>query len=54
MAKRDFLAIPDFSRDELEALLIQADLGVETAGSAIAAMQTQARDAGWTKAEQLK
>ncbi|MCH7662610.1 MAG: signal recognition particle-docking protein FtsY [Chloroflexi bacterium] len=40
--------------DELEALLIQADLGIETAQAVLAALQDRARQAGWTKAEQLK
>jgi len=40
--------------DELEGLLIQADLGMDTAQAVLAGLQDRARQAGWTKADQLK
>ncbi|KAA3647947.1 MAG: signal recognition particle-docking protein FtsY [Chloroflexi bacterium] len=40
--------------DELEAMLIQADLGVETATSILEEIKIPAQTEGWTKAEELK
>ncbi len=40
--------------DDLEALLIQADLGIETTARILAEMKAQADAQGWTKAEQLQ
>ncbi len=39
--------------DELEALLVQADLGIETTLELVAELQQQAREAGWTKTGEL-
>jgi len=39
--------------DELEALLLQADLGVETANDVLTSLQHQARDKGLTRAAEL-
>lgn len=39
--------------DELEALLIQADLGIETTSEILESMQQIVRDAGLTRAEEL-
>ncbi len=46
----------DISRetwDDLEALLIQADLGIETTGEIIESMQRVVRDQGLTRSEEL-
>jgi fused signal recognition particle receptor len=40
--------------DELEALLIQADLGIETTSDILAALQRIVRDRGLTRAEELQ
>jgi fused signal recognition particle receptor len=40
--------------DDLEALLVQADLGIETTQAVIGALQEAVRDQGLTKAEELK
>ncbi len=40
--------------DELEALLIQADLGIETTASVIASLQRLTRDRGLLRSEELK
>jgi fused signal recognition particle receptor len=46
--------ITDDTWQELEALLIQADLGIETTEQIIDELQSQAKQAGWIKAEELK
>jgi len=40
--------------ENLEVMLIQADLGIETTAKIIEALKSQAQHEGWTKAEQLK
>ena len=40
--------------EELEATLIQADLGIETVESLLAGLKETAREEGWTKTEELK
>ncbi|GAB4540759.1 MAG: signal recognition particle-docking protein FtsY [Anaerolineales bacterium] len=40
--------------DELEALLIQADLGIETAAAVLDALKRAAHDAGMIRADELK
>jgi len=40
--------------EDLEAMLIQADLGVETTEMLLQSLREQAKAEGWTKAEQLK
>ncbi len=40
--------------DDLEALLIQADLGIATATDIIETLQRNARDLGWVRADELK
>ncbi len=40
--------------DDLEAILIQADLGIETSQSVLESLKTQVAQEGWTKAEQLR
>jgi len=40
--------------DDLEALLIQADLGIETSQKVLEELKVQASEQGWTKTEQLK
>ena len=40
--------------DDLEATLIQADLGIETVESLMISLREQAKDSGWTQANQLK
>jgi fused signal recognition particle receptor len=44
----------DEAWDDLEALLIQADLGVDTSGKILEELKKQASDEGWTKTDQLK
>lgn len=44
----------DDAWDDLEALLIQADLGVETSIKIMAELKGRASQEGWTKSEQLK
>jgi len=44
----------DETWDDLEALLIQADLGVETTLALIEELKTKTKEEGWTKAEELK
>jgi len=39
--------------DDLEALLIQADIGIETATSVLDSLKRLARDSGWTRADEL-
>ncbi len=45
--------ITDDTWEELEALLVQADLGVETTLEVVAELQQQARQAGWTRTDEL-
>jgi fused signal recognition particle receptor len=40
--------------DDLEAMLIQADLGIETVDSLLANLKETAKRVGWTKTDQLK
>jgi len=40
--------------EDLEAMLIQADLGVETTQTLLQSLREQSKAEGWTKAEQLK
>ena len=40
--------------ENLEVMLIQADLGIETTAKIIEALKSQAQHEGWTKADQLK
>jgi len=47
-------AITPATWDELESLLIQADLGVDTTASVIGALQRLARENGWTRSEELR
>jgi fused signal recognition particle receptor len=44
----------DETWQDLEAMLIQADLGIETTESLLISLKAQAKAEGWTKAEQLK
>ncbi len=44
----------DETWEDLEAMLIQADLGIETTEWLLDALKEQAKSEGWTKAEQLK
>jgi fused signal recognition particle receptor len=44
----------DETWQDLEAMLIQADLGIETTESLLVSLKAQAKAEGWTKAEQLK
>ncbi len=46
--------LTDDTWDDLEALLIQADLGVPTTTALLDDLRQQARGEGWTKTEQLK
>ena len=46
--------LDDETWEDLEAMLIQADLGVETTESLLLSLKEQAKTEGWTKAEQLK
>jgi fused signal recognition particle receptor len=46
--------LDDETWDDLEAMLIQADLGVETTESLLELLKEQAKAEGWTKAEQLR
>lgn len=46
--------LTDDTWDDLEAMLIQADLGIETTQKLLEELQTQANDEGWTKTDQLK
>lgn len=46
--------IKDQTWDELEALLVQADLGIQLTTQIVEQLRVQAKDEGWTKAEQLK
>jgi fused signal recognition particle receptor len=39
--------------DELEALLVQADLGIETAHSVLDSLRRLVRDGGWTRSDEL-
>lgn len=45
--------ITDETWDDLEAILIQADLGLETTASIMDALKRLARTEGWTRSEQL-
>jgi len=45
--------ITDETWDDLEATLIQADLGIETASSVLDALKRLTRTEGWTRSEQL-
>jgi fused signal recognition particle receptor len=45
--------ITDETWDELESLLVQADLGIETAESVLASLRRQVRDRGLTRAADL-
>lgn len=40
--------------DDLEAMLIQADLGIETSQKVLEELKVQASEEGWTKTDQLK
>jgi fused signal recognition particle receptor len=46
--------LDDQAWEDLEALLIQADLGIETSLAVLSELKDQAREEGWTKTEQLK
>ena len=46
--------ITDEIWDDLEAILIQADLGIETTERIICELQSLAKQEGWTKAEEMK
>ena len=46
--------INDESWEELEAILIQADIGMETTLSIIESLQQQAKEEGYTKSEELQ
>ena len=46
--------ITDATWDELESLLVQADLGIETAESVLASLRRQVRDRGTTRAADLQ
>jgi fused signal recognition particle receptor len=46
--------ITDATWDELESLLVQADLGIETAESVLASLRRQVRDRGLTRAADLQ
>ena len=46
--------ISNDSWDELEALLIQADLGVETSLEIVDELKQQSKDSGWIKLDDLK
>lgn len=45
--------ITDETWDDLEATLIQADLGIETASSVLESLKRLTRTEGWTRSEQL-
>jgi fused signal recognition particle receptor len=45
--------ISDETWDDLEATLIQADLGIETASSVLESLKRLTRTEGWTRSEQL-
>ncbi|MEN8241473.1 MAG: signal recognition particle-docking protein FtsY [Chloroflexota bacterium] len=49
-----FTELDDDAWDELEALLIQADLGIATSEQILTELKTAAREHGWTKTEQLR
>jgi fused signal recognition particle receptor len=44
----------DDTWDDLEAMLVQADLGIETVERLIESLREQARTEGWTQTDQLK
>ena len=46
--------LDDQAWEDLEALLIQADLGVGTSGKVLEELKLQAAEQGWTRTEQLK
>jgi len=46
--------IDDETWEQLEALLVQADLGIETTTEIVESLQAQARQSGWTKAQELR
>jgi len=46
--------LDDDTWDDLEAMLIQADLGVETTSVLLESLREQAKAEGWTKSAQLK
>ncbi|TAK13641.1 MAG: signal recognition particle-docking protein FtsY [Anaerolineae bacterium] len=46
--------LTDSAWDDLEALLLQADLGLETATALLNDLRTQSAQFGWTKTAQLK
>jgi fused signal recognition particle receptor len=46
--------LDDDTWEDLEAMLIQADLGVETTEALLGSLKAQAKSEGWTKADQLK
>ncbi|MEJ2757852.1 MAG: signal recognition particle-docking protein FtsY [Anaerolineales bacterium] len=51
------LGMTDLDEDtweDLEAMLIQADLGVDTTESLLDELKAQAKDEGWTKTQQLR
>lgn len=49
-----FSDIEDETWDDLEALLIQADLGIETTTTLLDGLKEAARSEGWTKTDQVK
>ncbi|MBT3322191.1 MAG: signal recognition particle-docking protein FtsY [Anaerolineae bacterium] len=46
--------ITDETWDDLEALLIQADLGISTTTDIVEALQRNTRDFGWVRSDELK
>ena len=46
--------LDDDTWDDLEAMLIQADLGIETSQTLLQELREQAKEEGWTKTDQLK
>ncbi|HKJ27210.1 MAG TPA: signal recognition particle-docking protein FtsY [Anaerolineales bacterium] len=46
--------LTDETWDDLEAMLIQADLGIETTQNLLEELREQAKEEGWTKTDQLK
>ncbi len=46
--------LDDETWDDLEAMLVQADLGIETVETLIKSLKDQAKAEGWTQTDQLK
>jgi len=46
--------LDDDTWDDLEAMLVQADLGIETVETLIGTLRQRAKDEGWTQTDQLK